>query len=361
MEGMGLDIEALGAQVKKNCNISDARFWGSYSICGLLLRLRELFRHESGLQPWEDIPHETISAWIADREHLWHEMEASELVDLSVRQTEFSPFDSDDINRILEKEGVLYGAGLGLWMKPSFFLAELIAKEGLDGCEVSIAGREFVRDLAVYPAMLRGSTIFARRDALATILWDRFEEIRHKKYKGALAYAFSQYEISPAEDLSESLYVRISNVAEKEIGTYIRHEIGEAHEGAGLGEAWKEMLSGPVSMRVELLVRSIKDVLSDTSEKGTLKYIIEHGRKSSLGFYVASMGGFRSMIFPEIQEQFPVFVEREDWEAIEKARQQGYRKGRDLAAAVLDIFSKQGAASGEVIEKELLEKMMPRL
>jgi hypothetical protein len=361
MEITGFDIEALAAKIKENCNISDARFWGGYSICGLLLRLRELFRHEKRMQLWEDIPHETISGWIAEREHLWHEMEAREFIVLPVGHKEFSPFDSEALNRILEKKGVVYGAGLGLRMKPSFFLAELLSKESLGGCEVLIAGREFVRDLAVYPAMLRGDTIFARRDALATILWDKFEEIRLKKYKGALAYAFSQYAISPSDDVNESLYIRIAKVAEEEIGTYIRHEVGEAHEGAVLGGAWKEMLSGPITMRVELFVRSIKDVLSDTSEKGTLKYIIEHGRKGSLGFYVASMGGFRTVIFPEIQELFSDFVEREDWQAVEKARRAGQRKARDLAAAVLEIFSKGGETSGEVIEKELLEKMLPRL
>ena len=358
---MGLDIEALSAQVKENCNISDARFWGSYSICGLLLRLRELFRHERGMQLWEEMPQEIISGWIEDREHLWHEMESREFIDLSVRQAEFPPFDSEGINRILEKDGVLYGAGLGVRMKPSFFLAELLAKESLEGYEVIIAGREFVRDLAVYPAMLQGNTIFARRDALTTILWDKFEEIRLKKYKGALAYAFSQYDILPGDDVNESLYTRIAKIAEKETGTYIRHEIGEAYEGACLGEPWREMLSGPITMRVELFVRSIKDVLSDTSEKGMLKYIIEQGRKGSLGFYLASMGGFRTMIFPEIQELFPDFVEREDWRAVEKARETGYRKARDLASAVLDIFLNRGEMAAAVIEQEFLEKMLPRL
>jgi hypothetical protein len=33
---MKLDIKALNTQVKVNCDISDARFWGTYSICGLL-------------------------------------------------------------------------------------------------------------------------------------------------------------------------------------------------------------------------------------------------------------------------------------------------------------------------------------
>jgi hypothetical protein len=48
-----IDIQTLTSQVKKNCNISDAHYWGWYSVCGLLLRLRELFRAERGIKLWD--------------------------------------------------------------------------------------------------------------------------------------------------------------------------------------------------------------------------------------------------------------------------------------------------------------------
>jgi hypothetical protein len=37
-----IDIESFTSQVKRNCNISDAKYRGYYSLCGLLLRLRDL-------------------------------------------------------------------------------------------------------------------------------------------------------------------------------------------------------------------------------------------------------------------------------------------------------------------------------
>jgi len=46
------DIQSLACQIKHNCNISDARYWGMYSLCGLLLRLRELYKVEKGIRPW---------------------------------------------------------------------------------------------------------------------------------------------------------------------------------------------------------------------------------------------------------------------------------------------------------------------
>lgn len=357
---MGLDIDELSLQVKVNCDISDARFWGTYSICGLLLRLRELFRQENGIKPWEEIPQAVISEWIAVKENLWRQLEEREFVNLSVQQTEFPPFGSEAVNRLLEEEKKVYGAGLGIQMKPSFFLADLLSKEPVDEYEVFIAGDELARDLSVHPAMLQGNTIFARREALATILWERLEEIRHKKYKGALVYAFSQYGIDPQVETDESLYSRVVQIAEEEIGAYVRHEVGEAHEGARLGGDWKMMLSGPLTRRAELFVRSIKDVLSDMSDRGMMKYIIDHERKGSLGFYLSSTAGFRTMIFPEIQELFRDFSEREDWQLVEKARRQWYEKAGGLASSVLDIYRRLGDEATEVIEKDLLGKMLKR-
>src|SRR5512144_1160313 len=109
---MDPDIEVLSAQVKVNCDISDARFWGTYSICGLLLRLRELFGHENGIGPWQEIPQEVISEWIAVKENLWRELEEREFIDLTVRDIVFPPFESEGINRVLAGKGFIYGAGL---------------------------------------------------------------------------------------------------------------------------------------------------------------------------------------------------------------------------------------------------------
>lgn len=361
MGNLGCDIDALSLQVKVNCDISDARFWGTYSICGLLLRLRELFRQEKGIKPWEEIPQAVISEWIAAKEALWHQLEGREFINLSLQQTEFSPFGNQAVNGLLEKEKMVYGAGLGVQLKPSFFLADLLSKEPIDEYEVFIAGHEHARDLSMHPAMLQGNTIFARREALATILWEKLEEIRHKKNRGALVYAFSQYGIDPEAETNASLYSRIVQIAEEEIGAYIRHEIGEAHEGARLGGEWKEMLSGPLTRRVELFVRSIKDLLSDMSDRGMLKYIIDHERKGSLGFYLSSTGGFRTMIFPEIQGLFADFSEREGWQLVEVARKKGYEKAEVLAASVLDVHRRLGDGAAEVIEKNLLDKMLKRL
>jgi hypothetical protein len=62
-----LDVKSIAEQVKHNCNISDARFWGFYSPCGLLLRLRNLYKLEHGITLWEKVSQVKIADWIAYR------------------------------------------------------------------------------------------------------------------------------------------------------------------------------------------------------------------------------------------------------------------------------------------------------
>ena len=46
------DLNGIVSQVLENCNISDSQHAGVYSICGLALRLRDLYKWEKGLEPW---------------------------------------------------------------------------------------------------------------------------------------------------------------------------------------------------------------------------------------------------------------------------------------------------------------------
>jgi hypothetical protein len=59
-----------------------------------------------------------------------------------------------------------------------------------------------------------------------------------------------------------------------------------------------------------------------------------------------------------MQELFPGFIEKEDWLLVEKIRKNGYEKAHELASAVLDIFHSMGEGASEVLEKELLDKML---
>ena len=356
-----IDISTLSAQVKKNCNISDAKFWGYYSLCGILLRLRELYRIETGLGPFEKIQQKDVGTWITERENLWRELEHSDYEEIALKGTLFNPFAVESINDVLGNEGLIYGAGYGLHMKPSFFLADILSRETIDGFHVYITGREYARDLSDNPAMLQDRTIIVRADTIRLLLWQRFEEMRCNKTKEALVFAFSNYGIHPEETPSEDIDKRIQGVALSEAETYIYHELGEAVEGEKIGNAWKLLLTDLSDGRAGLFARGVKDVLADTSEKGMLRYIIEKRKEGSLGFYMVFLGGLRKLIFPEIVSAFRTFAGTGDWGIIDHAREAGYRRAEQYKTQLLELFREKKNASSlsESIEGALLQDLLP--
>jgi len=351
-----LNLDALISSIKRNCDISDAKYWGFYSLCGLLLRLRDLYRSEKGMRPWERIDQEDISEWISAREALWKELEEKNFGDLVIGEEVYAPFEVERTNAVLKEENLLYGAGYGIHMKPSFFLADLLSKKKIDSHHVYIAGHEYVRDLAVYPATLQDGTIFARVDTTRYLLWEKFEELRLKGPKVSLSFAFSRYGIEPDDEPSEDKYREMFRVAFSKVETYIYHELGEASEEEKLGAEWRDLLLDFSGTKVEVFARGVKDLLSDASEKGMLRYIIENKKEGSLGFYLVFLGGYRKPLFPEISKAFEGFVESGDWGLVENARKAGYRKASVCAERLLSFRreKKDQAWISAYIDKELL-------
>lgn len=354
-----MDIQNLASQVKRNCNVSDARYWGYYSLCGLLLRLRELYRIEKGIRLWEKIPQNDVGEWITARERLWAELEDKDYEKISVNGTLFDPFEVVGINALLDNEGLTYGAGYGLHMKPCFFIADIISKEKIDEFTVYITGKEYARDISDYPAMLQDHTIIVRADTLKHLFWQRFEELRCKS-KESLVFAFSRYGITPEETPSEDIDRRMHQVARSEAETYVWHELGEAFEGEKIGDVWKILIRSLYDGRAGIFARSVKDILSDTSERGMLKHIIDHEKDGSLGFYMVFMGGMRKVLFPEILDAFQVYVKTGDWTPVDNARRTGYRRAGEYAERLLALYSskKNDAALKESIEQEILSGLL---
>ena len=119
--------DTVPADIKFNCDVSDARYWGYFSICGLLMRYRDLFRSEHGLPPWAEFGRSEITEWIARKEARWPELEKRDFKDIMIDDVPYRPFDVFEINRALIPKGLVYGAGYGMYLKPTFFLARLVA------------------------------------------------------------------------------------------------------------------------------------------------------------------------------------------------------------------------------------------
>ena len=356
-----IDIPTLATQVKKNCNISDAHYWGWFSVCGLLLRLRELFRAEKGKKLWEGIHREEISAWIEERENLWKEFEGRDFEDIVINDKAYKPFEIQKINSVLVKENLIYGAGYGIHMKPSFFLADLLSHYTVDGHAVYIGGKEYARDLADHPAMAQDGVIYGRLDTTRLHLWEKFEEMKLRGPESTLAFAFSKYGITKEEGTGEELEQQMSKISLSELETYIHHEVGEASEGELLGNAWEDLIIECSGTKIEFFARSVKDILADTSEKGMAKYIIDHRKGGSLGFYIVFLQGYRRIIFTEIKDAFEKFTVTADWELIEEARQTGYRKAKNYAVILLSLYNRHRSDRDQLlkcIEHDILKDLL---
>jgi hypothetical protein len=352
-----IDIDLIASQIKHNCNISDAKFWGFYSPCGLLLRLRDLYRVENNLRPWEKISHGKIGKWIDERENLWQELEENEFQSIDIQGREYKPFDVKKINSVLLNHGYIYAAGYGNMLKPVFLLAGLSEKYTIKRCTVQVSGKEIARDLSTSPAMIQGNTIIARNQTTNLFFWEKYEEMKAQRRNGALFHAFSEYNISKdAESTTphEKLQKKMEEIVREELSTYVHHELGEASQRRVLGRWWKELLLRVPYSRAELFLRGLKDVLSDTCRTGMLAHIIENKKAGSLGFYIALSGGFRRSILSDMTTAYKEFLKTRSWKLIEETRVEGYKKTGDYIRHLKYMFD-----TGKV-SQEAIEEIMPK-
>jgi hypothetical protein len=340
-------LEELLPQVRKNCLISDARYWGYYSVCGLLMRLRELYMFERDIPPGSEVDRQEISEWIGRREEQWEELQEQELSSLTLTGNEYGPFEAKTINALLLPHGLFYGAGYGVYMKPSFFLADLEAVEPLEGLMLYVTSTEHVRDLSISPAMLQERTVIARRHAAEVLISEKFEEYRATKRGGALDVAFSAYGIT-----RDSAPEELRDVASEELRSFIFHELGEAHESERTGYVWVELLSSVAHRRVATFLRGLKDVLADTSERGMLRHISREKKAGSLAFYVALLHGFRKILAEPVGRAFTAFTRGGSWKDVEEARVACYRRASAMAKEFIGLFKAGAKEDALVAEAE---------
>jgi len=342
-----MTYDNLIEQVQRNCDISDAKFWGIYTICGFLMRMRELFRFRTGLKPWEPISPKDISPWLEERHNLWQGLEDSDYMPITIDGIQYEAFDSESINNVLNPEGLVYGAGFGIHMKPVFYLAKIISIDIMEGIRVITSGVEFARDLSLHPAMLQSKTILARRYVTETLIWEKFEEFISGR-KGPLSEAFISYGLRrDIEPMSAEHSIRA--ISAEELSIYIFHEIGEAFENERL-PLWPEMLAHAKG-RASSILRAIKDSIADTSEKGMLKAIIERRKEGSLGFYISFLSGLRGIILKPVREAYSEFLKKKDWLLIEDARRLCHERAISLAENLSDVFKRDRDGFSEYIER----------
>jgi hypothetical protein len=332
-----LELDAIAEQVLRNCTISDSRYAGLYSICGLALRLRDLYKWEKGLDPWVEKDSSEILGWIGDKEEEWDKLAGKDFGEIAILGSIYDPFDTKGINAALESHGLFYGAGYVQSLRPTFFLATLEEKREVDGCPVYILGRELARDLLTLPALSQDNCILIRRESGRLFLWDRIFFLR-KSGRPALKFALEAYGLT-AQD-SEQLKRNLSRISNAEMETYIYHELGEMHDTVFDRQLWREIIAAFPHTPVELLARSVKDILADTNPNGSLRYIVRERKAASLALFVVFLDGLRKELFPELMEAFQEFTQTNNWLLIEQAISSGYNTAKNHADVMCRIFQR---------------------
>ena len=149
------NFDGLLDAVRTNCHISDAQHGRDLTLCTYLLEMRELYRWERGISLGAPVPQAEVGTWMTQREALWSSLEDAAHVPLPLGASTIDPFDVERANRALVGQRLVYGAGIGRFGKPQFFLGALEREEWRDGVRVLVAGREYARDLSAAPAASR--------------------------------------------------------------------------------------------------------------------------------------------------------------------------------------------------------------
>lgn len=330
------ELQKFKQAIQINCDISDTLGSGIFSICGMALRLRDLNKWEKGLKPWEENAPGDLLDWIDKKEQLWEKFEGREFERLLLGDNSFDPFDTLALNRLLSDCGYFYGAGYAHSLKPTFFLAQIEEQYRIKHINIIVLGRELQRDLLTLPALNQDNIIVVRRDAARLFIWD---QMAYLKNSGRRYLHFALKQCGLPDTGIEHRKKHFESILAVQEQTYIYHEVGEIKDKVFDHKIFRELVSLFPHSTVELIVRTIKDLLADTGPEGTLRHMITTENAAQLGFYAAFQDNLFIPLFPELRQAFEKFASRRDWEDIESARQIGFSRAKQYARTLMEIYT----------------------
>lgn len=333
----GHELATLATAVQFNCDLGDALHAREKSLCTYLLGMREYFRWSAGLPLGAAPDRGRLSEWISQREQQWdalRDQEAATYADLPLAGG-IDPFDEARANSDLQAIGLVYGAGLGLFGAPMFFLAQCESDQLRDGVRVIVAGAELARGITAAPAVSRNNTILVRSDALRRWLWTRTETALHGPRDNAFALALRAY------GADADVEAAVTAMAAGEAETLVLHEMGELRAGRLLGTEWEEMLLEVGDRRTEVVIRAVRDLLADCLV--TLPHLTARTATRSLLFWQANFDGLRRALAPELAESCRMVSGTLDFDLLERTVESCRQHWEQRACELLAGWRKGGA------------------
>ena len=337
--------------IRHNCDISDARDSGIYSICTLVLKLRNLYKWEHDLEPWEEPDSPVLLDWIEAKEEYWETIHAEPFFPVPINGEDIDPFLLPPINMYLSLDNRVYGAGYGRSMKAVFFMAEILEKRLVERCQVFILGKEKARELSSPFAMFQDGVIYIRKEPMRFFFWDQIQEI-NPSCRVPMQQALATYGLMKEGGSldREKLIALFDDIIEEELEIFIYHEVGESQENLLDSQVLKKIIAAYPASALELLARAVKDILADTHPKGLLNHIVTRKKKSSLGFYMSFLDGMRKHLCPELNEASKEFWDSGNWSLLQKARMECREKNEAIAVKLKELSQRldQGESSEKV-------------
>lgn len=337
---MDNQIRQIIETVQHNCHIADARHAGDYTLCVYLLKMREMYRWEQGIDFKTLLTTDDVGDWLTQREGVWDQVEEQDYKLLEINGKAHDPFDNDLINALLDQHDLVYNAGLGIRCRPHFFVAEREETISRDGYTIYISGREYARDMAAPGAMAQKDKIFIRRESLRRVIWEILDDARVNGLDNPLTRAMAFYPFD--QDSQQAL----DQITEAEIPYVIQHEIGEVKAGRLLGDDWDDMLSKLGRTKAEIMLRAVRDHLADSMT--TLPALVADNKPAAIHFYFGNMTAMRKHLAPDMVEAYERWHEMSDLGALERLADVSFQRWRGLAEQVMDLYSRSPDA--EAIE-----------
>lgn len=336
-------IRSLVTSVQKNCDISDARHAGDYTLCIYLLKMREYYRWRKEIPFDDSIDSSEVGLWVDQKEVFWESLLDQEYQSMTINGCTYQPFETKSINSYLLQLGYVYGGGIGRFSKPYFFLGELQDREVMHGYTAYISGRELARELIAPPAMTQGENIFIRRESLRRMLWEKIEEWKWRKLENAMARAIEHYDFDG--DMDQAL----ERMTENEIETLILHEIGEVVAGELIEGTWDDMLLTVTCTGAEMFVRAVRDLLADCLT--ALPALLYENNQASLHFYFANLSPIRKELFPALDSAYEHWLNSGDARPLKAAVKEGKSHWLSVADEIMDTYNRFHDEGVTVIEK----------
>lgn len=350
-----MDIERLKRQILYNCDVTDAQHSGIYSVCGLVMRLRDLYKWEKRLPPWQEDASADVLEWIGDKEIHWEGLMEADYRPLPVNGHTLDAFDTAAVNQSIKSANLYYGAGYAHSLKPTFFLARIDDRLAVDGRVVWILGKEHARDLLTLPAFSQDDQVVLRTEAGRMYLWD---QILYMGNSGRRALDFAMEAFGFKDHTHETIQRHFDDVWEVQKTIYISHEVGELEDCVFDRHIWQEMLADYPHTAVELFIRTLKDLLADTNPKGTLAHLVAHRNMTGLGLYMAFGNGITRMLTKELNCAFDAFAKDADWGRIAEASETIRDNVKSHTHRVIDVYDQNRSPKKLKHAQEVIEEMM---